>query len=69
MQSLARRTVTAALAASAVLTGAVVLAAPAHAAPSCTDPVARALHTAHEAAGPAGGPVHLAEDTYCGVKP
>ncbi|QZY28192.1 hypothetical protein [Nocardioides coralli] len=56
--------------ATTALIGTVTLAAPAHADPSaCDDAVAGALHTAHELAGPAGEPVHVVEDAYCGVAP
>ena len=44
-------------------------AAPAVAAPACSDPGAGLIHEVHEAAGPAGGPVHVVEGVYCAVTP
>lgn len=41
----------------------------ASATPACTDPVAKALHTAHDTTGDPAGVVHTAEDTYCDTKP
>jgi hypothetical protein len=57
-------------AASAVaLAGSVLAVAPAQATPACTDPVAKALHTAHDTTGDPGGLAHETEETWCGTKP
>jgi hypothetical protein len=62
------------LAQAAVLTAAAVSAVAlsagsASATPACKDPVAKALHTAHDTTGDPAGVVHTVEDTYCDVKP
>jgi hypothetical protein len=61
------------LAQAAVLTAAAVSAVAlpagsASATPACTDPVAKALHTAHDTTGDPAGVVHTAEDAYCDSK-
>jgi hypothetical protein len=40
-------------------------ATPAMADPVCDDPVAEAIHEAHEAGGDAGEPLHEVEGAYC----
>lgn len=42
-----------------------LLAAPAAAAPECDTVGATVVHEVHEAAGPAGSPLHAVEDAYC----
>jgi hypothetical protein len=58
------------LTASALALGGALLAAgPASASSACSDPVAGALHAAHDVTGDPGGLVHAAEETYCAVAP
>lgn len=62
------RTITIAIAGSTFAAG-VLLAGTAQAAPACSDPVAGALHTVHDATGDPTGAGHTVEETYCGAKP
>ncbi len=57
------------LAGATVAATALVLGGPAaQAAPACTDPVAGALHAAHDRTGDPAGVFHTAEDTYCDAR-
>jgi hypothetical protein len=60
----------AALLAALMVAGMVTLGVgAATAAPECDDPVATALHEAHETSGPAGEPLHDLERAYCDSTP